>query len=66
LFVATAVIGLISPLLVDRFGYRNGSFVVAIFSGIALLIPYYVYPRGRLTAIEQSQQSYQELLQAFW
>jgi Na+/melibiose symporter-like transporter len=46
LVIATAIAGLVSPLLVESYGYAKAALAFAIPAGVLMLLPYFAAPKG--------------------
>lgn len=56
LIIATAIAGLVSPLLVESHGYTKAALAFAIPAGILMMLPYFAAPRGTQSSVSEVQK----------
>jgi Na+/melibiose symporter-like transporter len=56
IIIATAIAGLVSPLLVELYGYKKAALALAIPAGVLMMFPYFAAPRGSRSLTSEAQK----------
>jgi Na+/melibiose symporter-like transporter len=56
LVIATAIAGIVSPLLVESHGYAKAALAFAVPAGVLMLLPYFAAPKGIQSSASEVQK----------